>query len=220
MNIDDIKKTITIVHDYPIPGIIFRDITTLLEDPKAFKATVDIMVEKVSGLKFDRVVGIESRGFFWSAPIAYALSKPFVLARKPGKLPRRTVSKEFILEYNIYFLSSSLCLHVLPLLHSSSLFPLFPCLLFSACQPSPSHFFLPVAFHVVTLCCTADPISLAGPTPADLESTERLLDLLRTKGMWLASVRYGYVFGALASGGSWTLVERFDIEPCSDFSAK
>ena len=99
MNIDDIKKTITIVHDYPIPGIIFRDITTLLEDPKAFKATVDIMVDKVSGLEFDRVVGIESRGFFWSAPIAYALSKPFVLARKPGKLPRRTVSKEFILEY-------------------------------------------------------------------------------------------------------------------------
>ena len=99
MNIDDIKKTITIVHDYPIPGIIFRDITTLLEDPKAFKATVDIMVDKVSGLEFDCVVGIESRGFFWSAPIAYALSKPFVLARKPGKLPRRTVSKEFILEY-------------------------------------------------------------------------------------------------------------------------
>ena len=84
---------------YPIPGIIFRDITTLLEDPNAFKATVDIMVDKVSGLEFDRVVGIESRGFFWSAPIAYALSKPFVLARKPGKLPRRTVSKEFILEY-------------------------------------------------------------------------------------------------------------------------
>ena len=99
MNIDDIKKNIKIVHDYPIPGIIFRDITTLLEDPNAFKATVDIMVDKVSGLEFDRVVGIESRGFFWSAPIAYALSKPFVLARKPGKLPRRTVSKEFILEY-------------------------------------------------------------------------------------------------------------------------
>ena len=99
MNIDDIKKTITIVHDYPIPGIVFRDITTLLEDPEAFKSTVDIMIEKVSGLEFDRVVGIESRGFFWSAPIAYALSKPFVLARKPGKLPRRTVSKEFILEY-------------------------------------------------------------------------------------------------------------------------
>ena len=57
------------------------------------------MVEKVSDLEFDRVVGIESRGFFWSAPIAYALAKPFVLARKPGKLPRRTVSKEFILEY-------------------------------------------------------------------------------------------------------------------------
>jgi len=99
MNIEDIKKTITIVHDYPIPGIIFRDITTLLEDPEAFKATVDIMVEKVSDLSFDKIVGVESRGFFWAAPIAYALSKPFILARKPGKLPRRTVSKPFTLEY-------------------------------------------------------------------------------------------------------------------------
>ena len=99
MNIDDIKKTITIVHDYPVPGIIFRDITTLLEDPEAFKATVDIMVENVSDLSFDKIVGVESRGFFWAAPIAYALSKPFVLARKPGKLPRRTVSKPFTLEY-------------------------------------------------------------------------------------------------------------------------
>ena len=99
MNVEDIKKTITIVHDYPIPGIIFRDITTLLEDPEAFKATVDLMVEKVSDLSFDKIVGVESRGFFWAAPIAYALSKPFVLARKPGKLPRRTVSKPFTLEY-------------------------------------------------------------------------------------------------------------------------
>ena len=99
MNIEDIKKTITIVHDYPIPGIIFRDITTLLEDSEAFKATVDIMIEKVSDLSFDKIVGVESRGFFWAAPIAYALSKPFILARKPGKLPRRTVSKPFTLEY-------------------------------------------------------------------------------------------------------------------------
>ena len=99
MNVEDIKKTITIVHDYPIPGIIFRDITTLLEDPEAFKATVDIMIENVSDLSFDKIVGVESRGFFWAAPIAYALSKPFVLARKPGKLPRRTVSKPFTLEY-------------------------------------------------------------------------------------------------------------------------
>ena len=99
MNVEDIKKTITIVHDYPIPGIIFRDITTLLENPEAFKATVDLMVEKVSDLSFDKIVGVESRGFFWAAPIAYALSKPFVLAGKPGKLPRRTVSKPFTLEY-------------------------------------------------------------------------------------------------------------------------
>lgn len=99
MKIEDIKKTITIVHDYPIQGIVFKDITTLLEDPEAFKATVDLMIERVSHLEFDKVVGVESRGFFWSAPVAYALSKSFVLARKPGKLPREAAEKHFTLEY-------------------------------------------------------------------------------------------------------------------------
>ena len=77
MNIEQIKETITIVKDYPIMGIVFKDITTLLEDPEAFKSTVDIMIEKVKHLDFNRVVGVESRGFFWSGPIAYALSKSF-----------------------------------------------------------------------------------------------------------------------------------------------
>ena len=99
MKIEDIKKTITIVHDYPIQGIVFKDITTLLEDPEAFKATVDLMIERISHLEFDKVVGVESRGFFWSAPVAYALSKSFVLARKPGKLPRAAAEKHFTLEY-------------------------------------------------------------------------------------------------------------------------
>ena len=99
MHIDDIKKTITIVKDYPIEGIVFKDITTLLEDPTAFKATVDLMLERIAHLEFDKVVGVESRGFFWSAPIAYALSKSFVLARKPGKLPREAAEKHFTLEY-------------------------------------------------------------------------------------------------------------------------
>lgn len=99
MHIDDIKKTITIVQDYPIEGIVFKDITTLLEDPTAFKATVDLMLERIAHLEFDKVVGVESRGFFWSAPIAYALSKSFVLARKPGKLPREAAEKHFTLEY-------------------------------------------------------------------------------------------------------------------------
>jgi len=99
MKIEDIKKTITIVHDYPIKGIVFKDITTLLEDPEAFRATVDLMIERVSHLEFDKVVGVESRGFFWSAPVAYALSKSFVLARKPGKLPREAAEKHFTLEY-------------------------------------------------------------------------------------------------------------------------
>ena len=99
MHIEDIKKTITIVNDYPIEGIVFKDITTLLEDPVAFKATVDLMIEKIAHLEFDKVVGVESRGFFWCAPIAYALSKSFVLARKPGKLPREAAEKHFTLEY-------------------------------------------------------------------------------------------------------------------------
>lgn len=99
MKIEEIKKTITIVHDYPIKGIVFKDITTLLEDPQAFKATVDLMIERISHLDFDKVVGVESRGFFWSAPVAYSLSKSFVLARKPGKLPREAAEKHFTLEY-------------------------------------------------------------------------------------------------------------------------
>ena len=99
MNIEQIKETITIVKDYPIKGIVFKDITTLLENPDAFKSTVDIMVDKVKHLDFNRVVGVESRGFFWSGPIAYALSKSFVLARKPGKLPRKAAEKFFSLEY-------------------------------------------------------------------------------------------------------------------------
>ena len=99
MNIEQIKETITIVKDYPIKGIVFKDITTLLENPEAFKSTVDIMVDKVKHLDFNRVVGVESRGFFWSGPIAYALSKSFVLARKPGKLPRKAAEKFFSLEY-------------------------------------------------------------------------------------------------------------------------
>ncbi|MDA7641355.1 adenine phosphoribosyltransferase [Candidatus Marinimicrobia bacterium] len=99
MKIQQIKETITIVKDYPIKGIVFKDITTLLENPTAFKATVDLMIEKIAHLEFDKVVGVESRGFFWCAPIAYGLSKSFVLARKPGKLPREAAEKHFTLEY-------------------------------------------------------------------------------------------------------------------------
>ena len=99
MKLEQIKETITIVKDYPIKGIVFKDITTLLENSDAFKSTVDIMIDKVKHLDFNRVVGVESRGFFWSGPIAYALSKSFVLARKPGKLPRKAAEKFFSLEY-------------------------------------------------------------------------------------------------------------------------
>ena len=96
MKIEQIKETITIVKDYPIKGIVFKDITTLLENPDAFKSTVDIMVDKVKHLDFNRVVGVESRGFFWSGPIAYALSKSFVLARKPENCQEKQLKSSFL----------------------------------------------------------------------------------------------------------------------------
>ena len=111
MKLEQIKETITIVKDYPIKGIVFKDITTLLENPDAFKSTVDIMIDKVKDLDFNRVVGVESRGFFWSGSIAYALSKSYVLARKPGKLPRKAAEKHFTLEYGTN------TVHILSLIH-------------------------------------------------------------------------------------------------------
>ena len=79
MKLEQIKETITIVKDYPIKGIVFKDITTLLENPDAFKSTVDIKIDKVKDLDFNRVVGVESRGFFWSGSIAYALSNNLLI---------------------------------------------------------------------------------------------------------------------------------------------
>ena len=95
MNIEQIKETITIVKDYPIKGIVFKDITTLLENPDAFKSTVDIMIDKVRHLDFNRVVGVESRGFFWSGPIAYALSKSFVLAKSLESYREKQLKNSF-----------------------------------------------------------------------------------------------------------------------------
>ena len=95
----DIKNSIRTVPDFPIEGIQFRDITGLLEDTEAFnKCLIDLTAE-IMLFKGDVIVGIESRGFLFGTPLARDIEIPFVLARKPGKLPNKTVSKKYDLEY-------------------------------------------------------------------------------------------------------------------------
>jgi adenine phosphoribosyltransferase len=96
---DDLRKLIREVPDFPKPGILFYDITTLLKDPSAFRQVIDQMVEQVRGTEIDVVVGMESRGFIFSAPIAYQLNAGFVPVRKLGKLPAETIEVEYALEY-------------------------------------------------------------------------------------------------------------------------
>ena len=87
------------VSDFPVRGILFRDITTLLKDPDGFKASVDLMAERLRAYDAQKVVAIESRGFIFGAPLAYLLGAGFIPARKLGKLPAPTVSAEYALEY-------------------------------------------------------------------------------------------------------------------------
>ena len=94
-----IKSRIRTVPHWPKKGIMFRDITTLLKDPLGYRLMVDDFVRRYQSVNFDVVVGIESRGFILGAAIAYALGKGFVPIRKRGKLPGRTVSEEYTLEY-------------------------------------------------------------------------------------------------------------------------
>jgi adenine phosphoribosyltransferase len=96
---DDLRKLIREVPDFPKPGILFYDITTLLKEPAAFREVIDRMVEQVQGTEIDVVVGMESRGFIFSAPIAYQLRAGFVPVRKLGKLPADTIEVEYALEY-------------------------------------------------------------------------------------------------------------------------
>jgi adenine phosphoribosyltransferase len=93
----DLKQAIRTVPDFPIPGIQFRDISSLLENPLAFnKALVDLTN---LSFKATKIIGIESRGFVFGAPIARDLDLPFIMARKPGKLPNKTYKKDYDLEY-------------------------------------------------------------------------------------------------------------------------
>jgi adenine phosphoribosyltransferase len=95
----DLKPYIRDVPDFPVPGILFRDITPLLRDAEAFARALDLMTERVRALAPDAVAAIESRGFMFGAPIAARLGLPFVPVRKPGKLPAARMTIEYTLEY-------------------------------------------------------------------------------------------------------------------------
>ena len=87
------------IPDFPEPGIMFRDITGILQDAEGFKLAIDSLLELIGDTPCDVIAGAESRGFIFGAPLAYALNKPFALVRKKGKLPRETVSASYELEY-------------------------------------------------------------------------------------------------------------------------
>ena len=95
----DLKKFIRTVNNFPIDGIVFRDITSLIETPEAFVKTCDELTKITKKFGADIVASIESRGFIFAGTIARDLNLPFVLARKPGKLPNQTYKKKFDLEY-------------------------------------------------------------------------------------------------------------------------
>ncbi|WP_125144471.1 adenine phosphoribosyltransferase [Clostridium transplantifaecale] len=94
-----LEEYVRSIPDFPEPGIIFRDITTILQDPDGLHMSVDRILKDLEGVDFDVVVGPESRGFIFGVPVAYALHKGFVPVRKKGKLPCKTVSMEYDLEY-------------------------------------------------------------------------------------------------------------------------
>ena len=94
-----IEEYVRSIPDFPEPGIIFRDVTSILQDADGLHLAIDLMQEKLKDVDFDVVVGPESRGFIFGMPIAYALGKAFIPVRKKGKLPCETVSAEYDLEY-------------------------------------------------------------------------------------------------------------------------
>jgi adenine phosphoribosyltransferase len=99
--ISHLKRFIRAIPDYPQPGILFRDITPLLQNAEALRMTIDTMAERYRGAGIDAVVGIESRGFIFGTPLAYLLGVGFVPVRKKGKLPAATVSVDYELEYGV-----------------------------------------------------------------------------------------------------------------------
>lgn len=94
-----VKDYIITIPDFPEEGIMFRDVTSILQDAEGFRLAIDELQKKLEGVEFDVIAGTESRGFMFGTPLAYNLGKPFVPIRKKGKLPREVVSKEYSLEY-------------------------------------------------------------------------------------------------------------------------
>jgi adenine phosphoribosyltransferase len=95
----DLKEYIRSIPDYPKKGILFRDITTLIKDEKAFAECINQIVEKSKNFKFNKIAAIESRGFVFASAVSYLLKKPFIMLRKKNKLPAETHSVDFQLEY-------------------------------------------------------------------------------------------------------------------------
>ena len=95
----DLKTKIRDVPDFPKPGIIFKDITTLLQDADALRYSIDLLAKQYRNQNIDKIVGIEARGFIFGAPLAYAINAGFVIIRKPGKLPYKTIKQSYELEY-------------------------------------------------------------------------------------------------------------------------
>lgn len=94
-----IEEYVRSIPDFPEPGIIFRDVTSVIQDADGLQLAIDSMQDCLKGVDFDVITGLESRGFIFGMPIAYNLHKPFVLVRKAGKLPCETISRTYDLEY-------------------------------------------------------------------------------------------------------------------------
>lgn len=94
-----LKNSIKSIRDYPKPGILFRDVTSLLEDPKAYSLSIELLVERYKNAGITKVVGTEARGFLFGSPVALGLGVGFVPVRKPRKLPRETIAETYKLEY-------------------------------------------------------------------------------------------------------------------------
>jgi adenine phosphoribosyltransferase len=95
----DLKETIRSIPDWPIKGVVFRDLTTLMQDPAAFKASCDILYNRYKDMGIDKIVGIDARGFVFGAVLAYKMGIGFVPVRKKGKLPCKTIQETYSLEY-------------------------------------------------------------------------------------------------------------------------
>ncbi len=96
---ESIKSKIRTIPHWPKKGIMFKDVTTLIKSPEGFKETIELLYKRYKGKNIDKVVGIESRGFIFGAPLAYLLGCGFIIVRKPGKLPAECVCEEYTLEY-------------------------------------------------------------------------------------------------------------------------